>query len=90
MTKKQWDETSLEKLCEKLCEKDVGFITSRDDLKMSAIECIENDDVNLASHICEALCDYADYYAYDYSMGTLETPKPIDSKEDIEEYRRDI
>lgn len=90
MTKKQWDETSLEELCEKLSNKEIGNITERDTLKMFAIECIENDDVNVASHICEALYNYADYYTYDYSMGTLETPEPIDSKEDIEEYRKDI
>lgn len=41
----------------------------------------------LAIHILQALNDdTADYYDYDYCMGTLDTPTPIKTKEELEDY----
>lgn len=53
---------------------DGADITSYDDLKRFAIEKIESDELYLAEHVLKACLDVADYYGYDYSMGTLEKP----------------
>ena len=53
---------------------DGADITSYDDLKRFAIEKIESDELYLAEHVLKACLDVADYYGYDYSMGTLENP----------------
>lgn len=54
-------------------------------LKDFAIAMIEEDNIFLAIHILEAMSDDdAEYYLYDASMGTLETPTPVDCKEDLE------
>lgn len=57
---------------------DGADITSYDDLKRFAIEKIESDELYLAEHVLKACLDVADYYGYDYSMGTLEKPTAID------------
>ena len=57
---------------------DGADITSYDDLKRFAIEKIESDELYLA-----------DYYGYDYSMGTLEKPTAIDGVEDLIDYVED-
>ena len=49
---------------------DGADITSYDDLKRFAIEKIESDELYLAEHVLKACLDVADYYGYDYSMGT--------------------
>ena len=83
MTKNDFETKSLRELCEEL-EEQGETITSFEVLKDFAIDNINSDNFLLASHICEALCDYAEFYFYDYCMGTLETPTPITSKEDLE------
>ena len=83
MNKKDFETKSLNELCAQLSDEGQN-ITSYETLKDCAIENIENDNFFMAQHICEALNDYqTDYYLYDYNMGTLETPTPIKSKEDI-------
>lgn len=64
-------------------------ITSYDDLKRFAIEKIESDELYLAEHVLKACLDVADYYGYDYSMGTLEKPTAIDGVEDLIDYVED-
>lgn len=62
----------------------VNDLTTREDLKEFAKEQIDNDNEFLAIHILEAIKDSeADYWSYDYSMGTLETPTPITNTEDL-------
>lgn len=68
--------------------KNVNCITTEDILKQFVIESVENDDFNIALHILKAIKDNpytTEYYRYDYSMGTLETPIPITSIDDIED-----
>ena len=43
----------------------------------------------LAEHVLKACLDVADYYGYDYSMGTLEKPTAIDGVEDLIDYVED-
>ena len=84
MTKQDYENKSLNELCEQLSEEGQD-ITTYETLKDFAIENIKDDNFFMAQHICEALNDYqADYYFYDYNMGTLEVPSPITSKEDLE------
>ena len=54
-----------------------------------AIEKIESDELYLAEHVRMACLDVADYYGYDYSMGTLEKPTAIDGVEDLIDYVED-
>lgn len=62
-------------------------VTTYDALKKYAKEMIDNDNLLVAMHILDALKDdYADYYGYDYSMGTLETPTPLFDIDDLEDY----
>lgn len=60
-------------------------VTTYDDLKNFAKEKVDSDDLLTATHILQAIHeDTAEYYLYDYSMGTMETPSSVTSKEDIE------
>ena len=65
---------------------DGADITSYDDLKRFAIEKIESDELYLAEHVLKACLDVADYYGYDYSMGTLEKPTAIQGEIAIRSY----
>lgn len=59
-------------------------IVSRDIILDFAINQIQNDRLFLARHILDAVDnEYADFYSYDMSMGTLETPTAITSIEDL-------
>ena len=60
----------------------VNYFTTYDTLKDFAIEQIEMENLTLAIHILEAINEYStEYYIYDYSMGTLETPHALDEEE---------
>lgn len=84
MDKAIFDASTFEELVDWANENDNAFM-SYGTLKNFAIAMIEKDSVFLAIHILEALEeDCADYYRYDASMGTLETPTPIEDKEDFE------
>lgn len=62
-------------------------IVDRDALKAFAIDYINNDNEFVAIHILEALRDSdAEYFNYDYCMGTLNTPTPLETIKDLEEY----
>jgi hypothetical protein len=56
-------------------------IHSYEDMKDIAKEAIETENLNVAIHILQAINNDPDeYYSYDYSMGTLETPTSIDDE----------
>jgi hypothetical protein len=79
--KKGFD-TAVEELAEERNE-----ITSYETLKDFIKEKIDDDNLIFAAHLIEALnnCPYAEYYQYDYSMGTLETPYPLRNISDLED-----
>ena len=83
ITRKDFEEMTLEEVMEKLSDHD--YITSYESLKDYAISLINDNNFFLAIHILEALnkCE-VEYYQYDYCMGTLEEPTPIEEKEDVE------
>ncbi len=64
------------------------YITTYESLKEFIKSNIDNDNLIVAAHLTKALnaCDYAEYYNYDYSMGTLETPTPLKDISDLEDY----
>ena len=50
---------------------------------------IDNDNFNVASHLCNAIWndpnpDMSDWYDYDYCMGTMDIPICLSKKEDVE------
>ena len=62
-------------------------ITTYETLKEFAKENIDGDRLFLAIHILKAIWENtADYYDYDYCMGTLDTPSPLLVIQDLEEY----
>jgi hypothetical protein len=56
-------------------------VCSRETLLSYAISEIENDRLFLARHILDA--EYADFYFYDITMGTLDTPLAIEGIGDL-------
>ena len=76
---------TFEEAIEKL-EEENNCITTYSILKEFAIDNINNDNLFIAIHILQAIQDEAEYYNYDYNMGTLETPTPITSLEDLEDF----
>lgn len=64
-------------------------ITDYSELKDFAIECINEDNLKLAWHICLALynqgCTTSEWYYYDYKQGTSKEPYHIQDVDDVEE-----
>lgn len=86
MTRKQFEQMTFEEVINYL-ESEGQNITTYDTLKDFAIEKINEDNLFLAIHILEAINnEYADYYSYDYCMGTQEEPTAIATKEDLEDF----
>ena len=72
--------------CEKLSEQ-TDIITTYESLKDFAIHMIQEDHLYLALHILEAIHGSpADYYDYDYSMGTLDMPTALTLTFDLVDY----
>lgn len=89
MTRAEFENKSFEELIEHFMGQGYN-IASYEDLKELAKYLIEEDNLLFAIHILEAIQkDEANWYSYDYSMGTLETPTSIRNKEDLEDYIED-
>ena len=88
MNKTDFDNKSFDELIEQLYE-EIDTITNYDVLKDFAIENIGNDNLYLAIHILEAIQHGDYYYDYDYSMGKLDTPTPLEFKADVIDYLED-
>jgi hypothetical protein len=88
MTKAKFEAMSLDELIEWSYE-NINDITTEDVLLDFAKSKIDDDNIYLAIHVLKAIWEsgeaYNGYYRYDYNMGTLETPRPITEKEDLEE-----
>ena len=65
-------------------------LTTEDTLIEFAKQKLDENNIGLALHILGAIYNseeaYNGYYLYDYSLGTLSTPKPVTCKEDLEDY----
>lgn len=86
LTKEQLEEMTLSEKCSLLEETDKYGLTSSESLKQYAIDKIKNDEYSAGANVAEALSSGSntDYWFYDYSCGSLDTPTPINSIEDIQ------
>lgn len=89
MTKAKFNEMSLDEALEYAYE-NVADLTTEEVLLEFAKSKIDDENIYMAYHILKSIYEsgeaYNDYYLYDYSMGTLETPTPVTCKEDFEDY----
>jgi hypothetical protein len=87
MTREQFEDMEFEELMN-WANSNLNSITNEELLKEYAIEKIQDDNFSMGLHIINAIYENpysTEWYRYDYSMGTLETPTPITDKEDIED-----
>ena len=88
MTREQFDAMEFEELLEWAWE-NLNDITTEETLLEFVKTKITDGNIMMACHVLNAVYEseeaYNDYYLYDYSMGTLETPTPITCKEDLED-----
>lgn len=87
MTREELEEMTFEEQMQWTYD-NVNDVTTEDELINQSIVLIENGDLMFALHILNAIYNNpynTEYYRYDYSMGTLETPTPIIDLEDIED-----
>ena len=89
MTRTEFEEMTLDEVLEWAWE-DMYDLTTEDTLIDFAKQKLDDNNIYMALHILNAIYDspesYNGYYLYDYGMGTLETPRPITCKEDLEPY----
>lgn len=93
MTRSEFESKSFEEVMDQLNE-EVQEVTTIDVLKDFIKENINDDNFNIASHLCNAIWndpnpDMSDWYLYDYSMGTMDTPVCVSCKEDVEHFVED-
>ena len=83
-TKEEYEALTFEEVMDILCEHDE--VHSDESLKDYIKYLIDHDNFELALHILNGLYDSedAEWYQYDVSLGTLETPSALTCKEDIE------
>lgn len=94
MTRKRFEELVDEKgFDEAMSEFDAKegpyTLTTYELLKERAVELIQEDNIFYALHLLEAIKDTAtdeEWYAYDYSAGTFDTPANITTVDDVEDY----
>jgi len=83
MTRAEFNE-KMQELSEKRYD-----ITDYDTLRYFAIRLLKDDQVGFALHILNAIYNsygISDWFQYDFTAGTCDTPKSIDSEADIEKY----
>jgi hypothetical protein len=89
MTRAEYEAMTLDELLEWAYE-EVNDLTTEEVLIQFAKDKIDDDNLYIAMHVLSAIYNsegaYNDYYLYDYSMGTLETPTPVTCKEDFDNY----
>ncbi len=90
MTVKELHNMNFNEACEALIEQGQA-ITTKETLISFCKEKIDEGNYFVAIHILQALheSDDADYYGYDYCMGTLETPTPLLLSKDLEYFCED-
>lgn len=90
MNKKELYELGFEKGVVAIQLEGCEQITTYEALKDFAIKNIEEDSLFLARHILDCLdSEPAEYYDYDYCMGTMQDPTPLRAVDDLEQYCED-
>lgn len=84
MTREYFENHTFNDVMEKLYEENTD-VTTLDMLKDFINYTILKGQYYLSEHLIKALRNGNDqyYWLYDYNMGTLDTPVPIDSLEDV-------
>lgn len=84
MTREYFETHTFNDVMEKLYEENTG-VTTLDMLKDLINYTVIKGQYYLSEHLIKALRNGNDeyYWLYDYNMGTLDTPVPIDSLEDV-------
>ena len=86
MTIKELNKLTFDEAIERLQE-ETNCITTIDTLKDFAIKNINEDNLFLSIHILQAIeNNETDYYNYDYNLGIFDTPTPIKTLEDLEDF----
>lgn len=85
MTREYFETHSFNNVMNRLYVEDKG-VTTLDTLKVFAKNTIVKGQYYLSEHLIKALRNGDDeyYWLYDYNMGTLDTPVPINSLDDVE------
>lgn len=84
ITVKDYNEKSFDDLMEQLNE-EMDDIHTYEDMKDFAKYQIENDNLYFALHVLNGINNNpAEWYLYDYTMGTMASVMSITCKEDIE------
>lgn len=83
-TQEEYEVMTFDEVMDILCEHDE--IHSETSLKDYVKYLIDKDNLGLALHILNGVYDreYAEWYQYEVSMGTLVSPSALTCKEDIE------
>ena len=84
MTREYFENHHFEDVMKKLYEENSN-VTTLDMLKDFINDTVIKGQYYLSEHLIKALRNGNDeyYWLYDYNMGTLDTPVPIDSLEDV-------
>ena len=87
MTRAEFESKTFEEVMEQLSE-EYDQITTLDILKEFIKTKIDEDNFNVASHLCNAIWNdpnpsMSEWYEYDYCMGTLDSPVCLSEKEDV-------
>ena len=85
MTREYFETHSFNNVMEKLYEESTD-VTTLDTLKIFIEKTIIKSQYYLSEHLVKALRNGNDeyYWLYDYTMGTLDTPVPVNSLDDVE------
>lgn len=84
MTRADFETKTFDELIEQLQNEDQD-ICSYDYLKDFAKHLIDEENIGFALHILNAIyTEPGEYFEYDCSMGTLQTPSGLTEKSDIE------
>lgn len=84
MTREYFEAHTFDNVMEKLYEENTD-VTTLDMLKDFINDAVIKGQYYLSEYLIKALRNGNDeyYWLYDYNMGTLDTPVPIDSLEDV-------
>lgn len=86
MTVKELHEMNFNDAAEQLSQEH-DFVTSYETLLSYAKHLIDEENIGLALHIIKAIYEQpGDYFHYDYCMGTLQTPSPLLTSSDLEDF----
>lgn len=89
MTRAEFEEKTFEECMEQL-SLEYDNITTLDTLKDYIKEAMDDNNFDLAAHLCNAIWNDPDslkdseWYDYDYCMGTLDRPICLCEKADVE------